>query len=111
MMWSDRWTPHRRSDLFFLVSASSESSRLRRALKFAAPVRRAIVTICTLTLAVSALNAVDPLVLKYIFDALAANDAGSQDALLRGIGSLFVLGILRELINASSNSLMWRARL
>jgi ATP-binding cassette subfamily B protein len=91
------------------VPASPETSHLRRALKFAAPVRRAIVTICGLTLVLAALNAIDPLVLKFIFDALAENRG--RDALLRGIGVLLVLGLMREVLTAFSNWLMWRARL
>jgi ATP-binding cassette, subfamily B, bacterial len=114
MMSSDRRPPHRRSDRFSPVraSSSSESDRLRRALKFAAPVRRAIATICALALVLSAVNAVDPLILKYIFDALAPDSgADGKRALLQGIALLLALGILREVINAFSNSLMWRVRL
>ncbi len=91
------------------MPASQHFGRLRRALGFARPYRRPIVLILTLTLGVAAMNALDPLIMKYIFDHLGAQDSGR--AALRGVGLLAALAVLREIGGAVSNWLSWRTRL
>lgn len=83
--------------------------RLRRALKFAFPFRKSVAAIFVITLLLAAINAAEPLILKYIFDHLAPKS--SVHVLLVGIGFLIGIGIFREIATAFSNWLTWHARL
>jgi ATP-binding cassette subfamily B protein len=82
---------------------------LRRALSFVRPERRAVVTILALTLSVGGLTAVDPLLYKRLFDALAGRVGVS--AVAAQVALLSALGIARELLAAASSFLTWRTRL
>ncbi len=97
-------------------SRPNQLSRLRRALGFAFPYRRSVLLIFALTLVLAALNAAEPLILKYVFDALvppqtgrAAN--GAMRVLATGIGALIGLSIFREIASGYSNWQTWHARL
>ncbi len=83
--------------------------QLHEAVRFAMPQRHAILTIVLLTLAVAAINACEPLILKSIFDGLTA--AASLQLLFIGIGALGVLAILRESMDGFANWLTWRTRI
>ncbi|HYE32701.1 MAG TPA: ABC transporter ATP-binding protein [Methylomirabilota bacterium] len=83
--------------------------RLRRALAFAFPYRSAVFALIGITVVVAALNATEPLVLKYIFDHIAPNSA--KEPLVIGILSLVLLGLVRELASGLSNYLTWHTRL
>src|SRR5947209_15362912 len=83
--------------------------QLHEAVRFAMPQRHAILTIVLLTLAVAAINACEPLILKWIFDGLTA--AASLRLLFIGIGALGVLAILRESMDGFANWLTWRTRI
>lgn len=83
--------------------------RMRRALKLAFPYRRTIVGIFLLTLLLAAINAIEPLILKYVFDDLATHRV--MRTLMVGIALLIGLGIVREVANGISNWLTWHARL
>src|SRR4051794_13245936 len=85
------------------------SSRLRRALGFAASHRREVIAIVGLTLVLAAFNAAEPLILKFIFDHLGAPDG--QRVLLIGVAVMLGLGLAREAISGLSNWLTWRSRL
>ncbi|HLP25905.1 MAG TPA: ABC transporter ATP-binding protein [Acidobacteriota bacterium] len=85
------------------------SGRLRRALKFAAPFRWAIVVITLLTIVVAAMNAAEPLVMKEIFDEFASERRAP--ALMKMVVVLATLAVLREVGNSVSNWLTWRVRL
>lgn len=74
-----------------------------------APFKLPVAVILALTLAVAAANAVEPLILKLIFDELGA--ARRADALTRAVVGLVALGLLREALTALSNWLTWRTRL
>lgn len=89
--------------------AAQKRRRLRRALAFAFPFRRSVAVIFVITLLLAAINATEPLVLKYIFDNVAPNQ--SSHVLLVGIGLLIAIGVFRELATAFSNWLTWHARL
>ncbi|MBI5643429.1 MAG: ABC transporter ATP-binding protein [Deltaproteobacteria bacterium] len=80
----------------------------RRALIFIAPHRGALLVIMLMTLLVAALGALEPLVMKYIFDKLGTKVVAS---LLYGVGMLIGLNLLREAIGGVSNWLTWRVRL
>ena len=84
-------------------------SRWRRALSFAFPYRKAVGVLLLLTLFAAAINAAEPLVLKFIFDNLSTNPV--VRVLLVGIAWLVGLGLFRELVTAISNWLTWHTRL
>ena len=88
---------------------SAPSGRLRRALEFAIPFRRAVLAILGFTLLAAALNAAEPLVLKLIFDGLAG--VPGRRRLLHGIALLIGLTLLREAGSGVSNWLTWKTRL
>jgi len=91
------------------IDRSIRLSRLRRALEFASPHRRAVLAIFLITLVMAGLNAAEPLILKYLFDDLVSRRA--VDTLLTAIVILIALGLFRELANAFSNWLTWHTRL
>jgi ATP-binding cassette, subfamily B, bacterial len=84
--------------------------RLRRALKFAFPYRRAVLGIFFITLLVAAANAIEPIILKFLFDNLAS-DERSPKVLFRYVMMLIGLGIFRELASGLSNWMTWHTRL
>lgn len=90
-------------------AVSPAPGRLRRALGFAAPQYRTVLAITGLTLVLAPVNAAEPLVLKYIFDALG--EGTTARGVLRGVAVLLLLGGVRELISALCNWLTWRTRL
>jgi ATP-binding cassette, subfamily B, bacterial len=94
-----------------LLSAPSPPgpSRWRRALKFTFPHRRAVVAISGFALLLAALSALEPLILKWIFDGLEQHRG--VRALLGGVGFLVALAVIREGINGISNWLTWHTRL
>ncbi len=88
---------------------ASGTSRLRRAMAFARPHRWLVVLILILTFAVAAANALEPLVMKYIFDRLGGD--GGLRAVLLGVLMLAGLALLREIGGGFSNWLSWRTRI
>ena len=88
-------------------AGKTNASLLGRALRFAFPYRRAVLWIFLITLLIAALNAVEPLILKYIFDNLT----GNRRVLFVGIGLLIGLSIFREIATAYTNWQTWHARL
>jgi ATP-binding cassette subfamily B protein len=92
-----------------LRETSSRITRFHEAVRFAFPHRFAIAVILGLTLAVAALNAVEPLLLKFIFDGLVGDDPTRSLALgLIGLGGF---ALARELLVAGSNWLTWHTRI
>jgi ATP-binding cassette, subfamily B, bacterial len=83
--------------------------RMRRALKLAFPYRKSVSVILLLTLVLAGINAVEPLILKFIFDDLATHRV--MRTLLMGIGLLVGLAIVREVATGISNWLTWHTRL
>lgn len=88
---------------------SSRLSHFHKAVRFAFPQRFAIAVILALTLTVAGLNALEPLILKYLFDGLVTDDA--IGVLVKGLTALGLFALSRELLNAGSNWLTWRTRL
>jgi len=80
---------------------------LRRAFAFVRPYRLAIGAILTLTLMMGILSALEPLVLRSIFDALA----GKPRVVVSGIAMMLLLLGGREVLTAVSNWLTWKTRL
>lgn len=89
--------------------AEKKKSQLWRALDFARPHRWYLAVILILTLLVSAAGVIEPLIMKYIFDAIESEAVFRT--ILTGVGALFLLTILREGFNGISNWLIWRIRL
>jgi ATP-binding cassette, subfamily B, bacterial len=83
--------------------------RLHEAARFAFPMRHAITIVLLVVLVVAAINAVEPLILKAVFDQLAA-PAGFRPLLL-SLGLLAGLALVRELLTGISNWLTWRTRI
>jgi ATP-binding cassette subfamily B protein len=92
-----------------IARAGRPLSRLRRAGPYIRPFRGVIVGILLLTLAAAGIGAVEPLLLKQAFDALAGGAGFIAFAV--PVGSLAALVLVKEAANAGSNWLGWRARL
>ncbi|MGQ9426555.1 ABC transporter ATP-binding protein [Gilvimarinus sp. F26214L] len=101
--------PHTREHLHQLRETGSRITRFHHAVRFAFPQRFAVAVILVLTLAVSGLNAVEPLILKYIFDGLVEEDA--VRALVTGLVGLGLFALGREALSAGSNWLTWHTRI
>ena len=82
--------------------------QLRRAMRFVRPFRGKVGAIMAMTLVVAAFGAIEPLVMKYLFDELVA---GGTRTLVLGVAGLVALGIGREVVSAISNRLTWRVRI
>jgi ATP-binding cassette subfamily B protein len=82
---------------------------LRRAAEFLAPAKGSIAAILAIALSLAAVNAAEPLALRYLFDAFGAGRAGRDAA--RGLLVLVALGLGREALQAVSNWLTWRTRI
>jgi len=80
----------------------------KRAIGFIVPHKGILSVIMLLTIILAALGALEPLVMKYIFDKLGT---GVMMSLLTGILMLVGLNIAREAVNSLSNWLAWRVRL
>jgi ATP-binding cassette subfamily B protein len=83
--------------------------RLQRALLFAAPYKRAVGLIFLLTLFIAALNAVEPIVMGWIFNGLEG--AKNLNSLYRSVALLAGVALGREVFSALSNWLTWETRL
>jgi ATP-binding cassette subfamily B protein len=79
-----------------------------RSLEFIAPYKTSVVGIVALALIVSVLGAADPLVLKYLFDALGR---GERLPLVIALGALLGIEVARAVVGAHSGILTWRVRL
>lgn len=83
--------------------------RLRRALSYTSKHRMAVSAILLITLFIAAMNAAEPLIMKYIFDGLGGNTV--VNTIVVGIALLLGFGLLREAASGFSNWLTWRTRL
>jgi ATP-binding cassette subfamily B protein len=92
-----------------MQTAPSPRGRLRRSLSYLRPFRGGVAAILGLVLFVGALNALEPLILKYIFDELAGGRRWQAIGL--GVGLLVATGLLRDGLGAVSNWLTWRTRI
>lgn len=79
-----------------------------RSLEFIAPYKKSVVGIIALALVLSVVGAADPLVLKYLFDALGRAE---RRPLLVALGALLGIELARSVIGAQSSILTWRVRL
>ena len=84
-------------------------SRLRRVFGFVRPFTGWISTILLFSLVGAALSAIEPLVLKLLFDQVGGS--AGRAVLVRAVLYLIGLAIAREGLTAMSSSLTWRTRL
>ena len=80
-----------------------------RSLQFVRPYRRTLTALLALAMFLSALSAIDPLVMKYLFDQLGAHSGLKKFAL--AIGGLVVLELVRAGLQAWLGVLSWDVRL
>lgn len=85
------------------------TAQMWRALEFVQPHRVSTVFILILALGGAGLAALEPLVLKKIFDDLTTG--GGLEPLLMGLGLLLGVNLLREAVAGVSNWLGWKVRL
>lgn len=83
--------------------------RLHEAVRFAFPQRNAIFIIVGLTLCVAGLNAIEPLILKFVFDELAG--LRQLRVVVEAVLLLGGLAVCREVLDAVANWLTWRTRI
>jgi ATP-binding cassette, subfamily B, bacterial len=94
----------------FAQLATNGSLRcLHQAVRFAFPQRHAIAIIIGLMLGVAAINAVEPLVIKAVFDEVTG--AGRERAIMLALGALATLALGRELMDGTGHWLTWRTRI
>jgi ATP-binding cassette, subfamily B, bacterial len=86
-----------------------EISLIRRSLIYARPYRVFIFIIFLLTVVATAASAIEPLIMKYIFDNISSGDSASL--LLKGVGAFFILMLLREAAVSLGNYFTWRTRI
>jgi ATP-binding cassette subfamily B protein len=84
-------------------------SRLRRAARLFVPHRGTAALIVLFALVVAGLTALEPLVLKMVFDDLGRG--GHQRVLVIGLAVLLAIGVVREAVTATASGLTWRTRL
>ncbi len=84
-------------------------AKLRRALSFARPYRKPIAVILVLTLGVAVIGAIQPLVMKHIFDQLG--EGGTFANVLWGLGLLVGMALINEAAGGISNWMTWRTRI
>src|SRR5215207_9455948 len=89
-----------------LSTGTEHAGRWRRALTFTFPHRRAVVAISVYALLLSALAAMEPLVLKWILDSLERDR--EVRSLLIGAGVLVGIAVIREAFSGVSNWLTWQ---
>ena len=100
------------SDVTFSQAVPPERRRLQRlhrAARFAFPHRHAIALILGLVLVVAAINAIEPLVLKFLIDDLA--EPTGYEAIITSIAMLAALAIVREVLDGFANWYIWRTRI
>ena len=73
------------------------------------PFRGAILAVLGLTVVGAMVQAMEPLVLKYLFDGLARGGVGR--GVVVGLGGVVALGVAREVATGFSNLLSWRVRI
>ena len=88
--------------------APTALANIRRALQFVRAFRAGVLWVTVLSLLLSALAAVDPLLLKALFDGLGRGDAR---ALAAAVGALLLLELARAGLGAWTSTLTWRVRL
>ncbi|MBD3241139.1 MAG: ATP-binding cassette domain-containing protein [Chitinivibrionales bacterium] len=93
------------------MKAPSSLSRLNRAFAFTHAHRGRLVLVLLLTILVAGASSAEPLVMKYIIDALGDDVPDALRAMLLGLGALVALGIMREAATVLSNLVSWRTRL
>jgi ATP-binding cassette subfamily B protein len=90
--------------------AERKAGRFHRAVAFAFPYRHSVLVIFLLTLVLAAMNAAEPIIMKWIFDDLGTG-SGTRTNLMQSVGYLLAIALGREVVSAFSNWLTWHTRL
>lgn len=99
-----------------MSSLNSRQSSLRRILSGFTPLLGTASLVLVLTLLAAGIHAVEPLVLKHVFDALAGQDSvfaglSIKRFLVYAVGSVLGLAVLAQGISFFANQLSWKLRL
>ncbi|HEU4698804.1 MAG TPA: ABC transporter ATP-binding protein [Gemmatimonadales bacterium] len=89
--------------------AIARAGLARRAYDFVRPHRRALALVTLLALVLSTLSAVEPLVMKWLFDALGGKQG--LHVLMLAMGGLLVLELVRAGLTAWLGTVSWDVRL
>ena len=92
-----------------LTGSESAFTRVRKTLPYLGPYRLRIVAVLAMTLVVAALDALEPLLMKYLFDALGMQDPLPAFGL--AVAGLALLAVLRRVVGGFLNWLFWRIRI
>jgi ATP-binding cassette, subfamily B, bacterial len=92
-----------------VAGTESTLARMRKTLPYLAPYRLSIAAVLVMTLLVAALDALEPLLMKYLFDSLAMDNAGRAFGL--SVAGLALLAVMRRLLGGFLNWLFWRIRI
>jgi ATP-binding cassette subfamily B protein len=90
-------------------SLFSKASHLHQAIRFALPQRNVILSIIALMMMAAAINVIEPLLFKSLFDELASEQR--VRAVILVVAILCVLALLREFADGTANWLTWRTRI
>jgi len=82
---------------------------MHQAVRFSFPQRHAIALIVSLMLSVATINALEPLVLKALFDELTTGKGGQ--ILILSLAALTFFAVMRELMEGTANWVTWRTRI
>lgn len=89
-------------------SGDVRSSRFTKLLPYVRPHAGTITGILSLTSSVAGMNAIEPLVMKLVFDRLSTSTAGS---ILLAVAGLAAVAVVRECSSSMANWFTWRTRL
>ena len=90
-------------------TSRASNKHIVRAFRYLRPYRGVSFLILTLALIGAVFSAVEPLVMKYLFDAIQGGHI--MPAVAIGVGALLAIGLAREGTGAWQNLLGWRVRL
>jgi len=82
---------------------------MHQAVRFSFPQRHAIALIVSLMLSIATINALEPLVLKALFDELTTGKGGQ--ILILSLAALTFFAVMRELMEGTANWVTWRTRI
>jgi ATP-binding cassette, subfamily B, bacterial len=92
-----------------VTGSESAFARMRKTLPFLTPYRFSIAAVSAMTLMVAALDALEPLLMKYLFDSLGMDNAGRAFGL--SVAGLASLAVMRRLLGGFLNWIFWRIRI
>jgi ATP-binding cassette, subfamily B, bacterial len=92
-----------------MAAVDSSFARARKTLPFMAPYWKGILVVFGLTILTAALDALEPLLMKSLFDNLGVGQ--EMNALFTAVAALIVLVLVRRFAGAILNWLFWKVRI